>query len=64
MRAALDGEQQRMSNPVEETVKRFPRRWRDDAVVQRAMLQDVPVRILLLELWRRALAWVDGRWTR
>lgn len=35
----------------------------DIVLIQRAMLQDVPLSLILSELWRRALAWVDG-WTR
>ena len=33
-------------------------RVRDVAAVQRAMLAETPLRLILGELWRRVLAWV------
>lgn len=36
-------------------------RVRDAQAVQRAMLQEVSLRLILSELWRRCLAWVDRR---
>lgn len=32
--------------------------------IQRAQLSETPLRLILSELWRRVLAWVDGRWPR
>lgn len=61
-RERLAGNWQGVSDAILE--ERFPRRWRDPEVVQRAMLAEVPLRLLFDELTRRTLAILDSLWRR